>query len=47
MVMLHTTFVQLLHEGIATVSDLVDFDKESIQQILDNLMSPGGRVPDP
>ena len=29
------------------VSDLVDFDKNSLQQLADNLRRPGGRVPDP
>jgi hypothetical protein len=34
-------------EGIANVQDLADFDKESVQQLVDNLRRPGGRIPDP
>ena len=29
------------------VSDLVDFNKDSLQQLADNLRCPGGHVPDP
>ena len=43
----HATVVQLAHEGIETVDDLADFDKDSLQQVADNLRRPGGRVPDP
>ena len=43
----HTTVVQLRAEGIEAVTDLVDFDKDSLQQLADNLRRPGGRVPDP
>ena len=43
----HATVVELQHEGIVTVSDLVDFDKESLKQVADNLCRPGGRIPDP
>ena len=39
--------IQLLLEGIDTMSDLVKFDRLSIKQIADNLRRPGGRVPDP
>jgi hypothetical protein len=43
----HDTVVQLQQEGITTVDDLADFDKDSLQQLADNLRRPGGRVPDP
>ena len=41
------TVLELANEGIVTVADLVDFDKESFKQIADNLRRPGGRIPDP
>ena len=43
----NNTVVQLQAEGITTVDDLDDFDKDSLQQLADNLRHPGGRVPDP
>ena len=43
----HETVLQLQHEGISSVDDLADFDKDSLQQVADNLRRPGGRVPDP
>ena len=43
----HVTVVQLQAEGITLVSDLADFNKDSLQQLADNLRRPGGRVPDP
>ena len=43
----HVTVVQLQAEGITSVSDLADFNKESLQQLADNLRQPSGRVPDP
>ena len=43
----HTTVIQLQTEGITTVGDLADFEKDSLQQIADNLHCPGGRIPDP
>ena len=43
----HETMVQLQHEGIQSVADLADFDKDSLQQLADNLRKPGGRIPDP
>jgi hypothetical protein len=41
------TVVQLVEEGIDTVDDLVDFEKDTIEQIAANLRRPAGRVPDP
>ena len=41
------TLIQLGNEGILTVGDLVDFDKDSLAQIASNLRRPGGRIPDP
>ena len=43
----HATVIQLALEGIQTVDDLADFDKEALQQLADNLHRPGGRVPNP
>ena len=43
----HDTYVQLQAEGIENVSDLADFDKDSLHQLADNLRRPGGRIPDP
>jgi hypothetical protein len=42
----HATVVQLTTEGIMSMIDLADFDKESLQQLADNLRRPG-RVSDP
>jgi hypothetical protein len=39
------TVEQLEQEGIETVDDLTDFDKESLLQVADNLRRPGGRIP--
>ena len=39
--------IQLQSEGITSVSDLADFNKDLLQQLADNLRHPGGRVPDP
>ena len=41
------TLAQLRNEGITTIDDLGEFDKDTLQQISDNLQRPGGRVPDP
>ena len=38
--------IQLQTEGITTVGDLADFEKDSLQQLADNLHCPGGRIPD-
>ena len=43
----HATMVQIQHEGIQSVADLADFDKEFLQLLADNLREPGGRIPDP
>ena len=43
----HETMVQMQHEGIQTVADLADFEKQSVQQLADNLRKSGGRIPDP
>ena len=43
----HATIMHLFNKGIANVSDLVEFDKISLQQIAGNLRRPGGRIPDP
>ena len=43
----HATVQQLQNEGITAVDDLAEFDKDSLQQLADNLRRPGGRVPDP
>ena len=39
--------VQLVNERIATVDDLVDFDKDTIQQVADSLRRLGGSIPYP
>ena len=43
----HATVVQLGIAGIITVGDLADFNKDSLQQLADNLRRPGGRIADP
>ena len=43
----HEMVVKLQDEGIDDFKDLVDFDKDTIQQIVYNLRRPAGRVPDP
>ena len=43
----HATMVQIQHEGIQSVADLADFDKEFLQLLADKLREPGGRIPDP
>ena len=43
----HTTVMQLCAKGIEAVMDLADFDKDSLQQLADNLRHPGGCVLDP
>ena len=41
------TVMQMQQEGITSVIDLAEFDKDSLQQLADNLRKPGGRIPDP
>jgi hypothetical protein len=41
------TRAQLVNEGIEDVSDLLDFDKDTLVQVADNLRRPGGRIPNP
>ena len=43
----HATMVQMQLEGIQSVADLADFEKDSLQQLADNLRKPGGRIADP
>ena len=43
----HKTVAQMAIEGITTVSDLAKFDKDSLEQLVNNLCQPGGRVADP
>ena len=43
----HATMLQLQSEGITSVSDLADFNKDSLQQLADNLRRPEGCIPDP
>ena len=43
----HATVVKLQEEGITHPDNLVDFDKDMIKQIADNLRRPAGRIPDP
>ena len=47
MAILHATVIQLQNEGIDTVEDLADFDKDKLTQVADNLRRPGGRIPNP
>jgi hypothetical protein len=43
----NATVAQLREEGINTVDDLADFDKDTIEQIAANLRRPAGRITDP
>ena len=43
----HATMVQMQHEGIQSVAVLAEFEKESLQELTDNLMKPRGRIADP
>jgi hypothetical protein len=43
----HETVVQLALEGIESINDLADFNKDALQQLADNLRRPGGCIPDP
>ena len=43
----HAMVIQLQVEGITVIQDLADFDKDTLQQLADNLRKPAGRIPDP
>jgi predicted RecB family nuclease len=43
----HATVIQLQKEGITIVDDLINFDKDTIEQIAANLRHPAERVLDP
>jgi hypothetical protein len=43
----NATVIQMQQEGISTIDDLSDFDKDTIEQIAANLRRPAGRIPDP
>ena len=43
----HAMVIPLQIERIMTVGDLADFEKDSLQQLADNLCCPGGRIADP
>ena len=43
----HMTVVQVQVEGITVIEDLADFDKDTLQQLADNLRKPAGHIPDP
>ena len=43
----HDTVIQLQLEDITMVANLMDFDKDSLQQLVDNFHCHGGRILDP
>ena len=43
----HETMVQIQREGIQSVANLADFEKQELQQLADNLRKSVGRIPDP
>jgi hypothetical protein len=43
----HVTVPQLQNEDISTFNNLSDFDKDTLQQVAENLRQPGERVQDP
>ena len=43
----HAMVMQLQDKGITRPDDLMDFDKDTIIQIADNLRCPARRIPDP
>ena len=47
MVIPHDTMGALANEGIIAVQDLLDFNKDSIAQIADNMRKPGDRIANP
>ena len=42
----HDTVTWMAVEGITTINNLGDFDKDSLSQMADNLRRPGGRDED-
>ena len=40
------TVLRLVNEGMTTVGDLVEFDKDTMQQVVDSLRHPVGRIQD-
>ena len=43
----HMTVIQLQVEGITVIQDLADFDKDTLQQLADNLKKLAGHILDP
>ena len=43
----HETRIQLQEKGIDDVDELVDFDRDTLKQVADNLRRPRGLFPDP
>lgn len=41
------THIELGNQGINSVDDLKEFDKESLKMVADSLSNPGGRIPNP
>ena len=41
------TRIQLQTEGIEEVTDLLEFNDDSLKQLVENLRKPGGTIPDP
>ena len=41
------TVAALVNEGITSVDDLIDFDKDSLLQVAESLRKPGDRIPNP
>ena len=46
MVIPHSAIIQLQHDGIYNVNDLTGFDKDTLQQVSNNLNHPGGYIVD-
>ena len=47
MAIMHAMVVEIQNEIFFTVGDLIYLDKDTIQQILDNIRRPCGSIPDP
>ena len=43
----NTTVAHIVNEGIYKVTNIPPFDKDTLQDITENIRRPGGRVPDP